>query len=411
MNKKALVLAGGVPQIKLINSLKSRGYYVILADYYENPVAKKYADQFYRESTLDIDAIRKIAIEEKIDMIITCCTDQALATVSKIAEELGLPCYCSEEIGLMVTNKQYMKNKLKDNNIPTANFNIVKDIEDVTFRKFPMVVKPVDCNSSKGVVKVNTEQELKKAIKNATDLSRTNTAIVEEYIDGKEISVDILVKNGIAHILCTSFSEKIKDNQKFVIYKGQYPAIISLRAYQNIKEIAQKIVDAFKLKNCPMLIQVLNKGNDIYVIEFSARTGGCVKYRMIELATDVDIINTTIDIFEGKDFDIRINKKNKVIVNEFIYCFKGIFSKADGFDLCLKNNWITDFYILKNFGESFEKVQNSGDRVAAITYCVDKYNDYVKNHNHVIENIRIIDECGNDIMRHDLLPALEEINE
>ena len=64
--KKALVLAGGIPQIELIKELKRRGYFTILADYYENPVAKPYADKFYQESTLDLEMIEKIAVEEKV---------------------------------------------------------------------------------------------------------------------------------------------------------------------------------------------------------------------------------------------------------------------------------------------------------------------------------------------------------
>ena len=93
---KALILAGGDPQIRLIEELKQRGYYTILADYTEHPVAEVYADKFYRESTLDIEKIKEIAISEKVDIVITCCTDQALNTVSVISEELNLPCYINE---------------------------------------------------------------------------------------------------------------------------------------------------------------------------------------------------------------------------------------------------------------------------------------------------------------------------
>ena len=58
MNKRVLVLAGGVPQIKLINELHERDCFVIVADYNENPVAKKYADIFYQKSTLYLNAIK-----------------------------------------------------------------------------------------------------------------------------------------------------------------------------------------------------------------------------------------------------------------------------------------------------------------------------------------------------------------
>ena len=79
---KILVLAGGADQIALINELKNRGHYVILLDYFENPPAKKYADKHIVASTLDIPKVREVAAEEKVDLVCTACTDQALLTVA-----------------------------------------------------------------------------------------------------------------------------------------------------------------------------------------------------------------------------------------------------------------------------------------------------------------------------------------
>lgn len=87
-----MISAGGFPQIALIYELKSCGYTVVLADWNENPVAKKHADIYYQESTLDIEAIIAIAQKEAVDFLITACTDQALLTVVKVSETLGLPC-------------------------------------------------------------------------------------------------------------------------------------------------------------------------------------------------------------------------------------------------------------------------------------------------------------------------------
>lgn len=403
---KALILAGGDSQIRLIEELKRRGYYTILADYTEHPVAEMFADKFYRESTLDIEAIRDIAVSEKVDIIITCCTDQALNTVSVIAEELNLPCYINKKNGLAVTNKQYMKQIFVKNDIPTAPFQIVQQPEQCSIREFPMVVKPVDCNSSKSVLKVFNENELYHAIKDAVGISRTGNAIVESFIEGKEISVDLFVQNGKANVLCTSFSDKIQDSHKFVIYKGQYPAGISPVVLKKIEIASQKIVDAFELINCPMLMQVLTKDDDIFVVEFSARTGGCVKYRMIELASGVDIIKATVDLFDGKTPNIHIHMSDKHIVDEFIYCKKGEFDHLSGADECVAEGLLKEVHLLKTRGSQLESVNSSGDRIAAIIYQADSYDDYIQKHNAVIKRLKVIDKDGNDIMRHDLLHAL-----
>ena len=87
---KVLVLAGGYDQIKLIQELDSRGYEVVLVDYFENPPAKEYVSRHYMESTLDVEKVKEIAVSENVELILTACTDQALYTMAKVSEEMGL---------------------------------------------------------------------------------------------------------------------------------------------------------------------------------------------------------------------------------------------------------------------------------------------------------------------------------
>ena len=100
---KALVLAGGFPQIALIKELKRRNIYTLLADYNEAPVAREYADKYYQASTLDIPAITDIAVKEKVDFLITVCADQVLEVVASVAEELGLPWYIDSHTAELVS--------------------------------------------------------------------------------------------------------------------------------------------------------------------------------------------------------------------------------------------------------------------------------------------------------------------
>ena len=101
--------------------------------------------------------------------------------------------------------------------------------------------------------------------------------IAEEFDRGEEISVDAFVVNGKAKILAVTNSEKIKDDDRFVIFRGRYPAIESEMILEKIEDIAQKIADGFGLVNAPLLIQLLSNGEDISVLEFCARTGGNIK--------------------------------------------------------------------------------------------------------------------------------------
>ena len=403
---KALVLAGGLPQIDLINKLKSRGIETILADYYKHPVARDYADKFYRISTLDVDAIRQLTIDEKIDFVITVCTDQALLTMAKVSEELNLPCYMDYETARNVTNKAFMKQVFADNNIPSAKFVIAGLLDEVDFSnwRFPLIVKPVDCNSSKGVRRVENEKELDIAFNEAVLLSRTDTAIVEEFIMGKELSVDVYVEDGKAIVLDITTSEKLKVKDRFVIFRTWHPANITDAIKEKVQKVAQQIADAFGIKNSPMLIQMLSDGENAYVIEFSARTGGGVKHLSISKRTGVDIISAVIDLTLGNKPHIEIkNPPSKYMVDEYIYCKPGVFAYVDGFEKLKQDGVITDYYVFRWKGAVFDSVENSGDRIGGFTIEGNTIEELREKHNCVNRSVKVISMNGKDIMHHELL--------
>ena len=403
---KALVLAGGFPQIALIKELQSRGIQTVLADYYENPVAKPYADKFYRISTLDVDAITKLAIEEKVDFLITVCTDQALQTVAKVSETLGLPTYIDYQTSLNVTNKKYMKEVFNKNNIPTAKHIIMGEFDQnkIAHMSYPLIVKPVDCNSSKGVKKVENLDELKLAFENAVKLSRTNTAIVEEFVDGEEISVDVYVEDGVAHVLSVSMLDKIADKDKFVIFRGRYSSEKVAKVHDLVKDIAQKIADAFNLKNSPMLIQMITDGTRASVLEFSARTGGGVKFLLIKRVSGFDVVSAVVDLTLGKKPHVEKQKPEyKHIYNEFIYCNPGKFKELKGFEELKASGTILDYYLFKWSGVELDAIENSGDRIAGSTIGADSLEELKEKHVCAVNALQVLDVSGNDIMRRDLL--------
>lgn len=407
---KALVLAGGYPQIALINELKNRGITVLLADYYPSPVAKPYADKFFQVSTLDIDAIANVAREERVDFLITACTDQALLTVAKVSEMLGLPCYIDYKTALNVTNKSYMKEVFAKNNISTAKHLVMAELDQEAIKvlKYPCIVKPVDCNSSKGVKKAYNLEELRAAFQEAVALSRTDTAIIEEFIVGSEITVDVQVENGKAYVLSKAYSDKIPDDDKFVIFRTRFPITETDAVHRQIEQTAQQIADAFGLKNSLMLIQMISDGKQVYVLEFSARTGGGVKYQLIKRVSGFDVIKAVVDLTLQKIPHVQIAPpESRYISNVFIYCRPGVFDRLVGFEELKQKGMLSEYFLFKWQGATMNSATNSGDRVGGFTVQADTLEELQRKYNEVISTIQVLDPDGNDIMRHDLLTALE----
>lgn len=406
---KALVLAGGFPQIALIQELKSRGIHVLLADYYAEPAAKPYADQFFQISTLDVEGITALAREEQVDFLITACTDQALLTVAKVSETLNLPCYVDYQTALNVTNKSYMKQVFLDHDISTAKYAVMGklDWEKIRPMRYPLIVKPVDCNSSKGVRKVSAAEELEPLFAEAVELSRTKTAIVEEYVAGPEITVDVQVEEGKAVVLSSAYSDKIRDEDKFVIFRTRYPIMESESIHAQIRETAQKIADAFGLKNSPMLIQMICDGERVYVLEFSARTGGGVKYKLIRWVSGFDVISGVVDLTLKKIPPLEVKKPCAAYIsNMFLYCEPGEFDHLEGFGELKEEKIIEDYYLFKWKGAQMSGAANSGDRIAGFTVMADSLTELQKKYDQACARIRVMDPEGRDILRRDLLTPL-----
>lgn len=406
---KALVLAGGVPQIALLEDLRGRGIETVLCDYYEHPVARDYADVFYQVSTLDIPAVTKVAVEEKVDFLITVCTDQALLTVAYVSEQLGLPCYIDYETARNVTNKSYMKDIFQQKGISSARFVVMGELDEkkIAHLRYPLIVKPVDCNSSKGVRKVVDFNELQPAFADAVRFSRTDTAIVEEFVEGPELSVDVYVEDGKAHVLAVSQLDKIPAEDKFVIFRSKAPIDLSVGVKEHIRQTAQQIAEAFGLKNSPMLIQMISDGERVYVLEFSARTGGGEKFIMIRETSGFDVVKAVVDLTLGDNPHVSTDALGKkVFATEFLYCKPGVFDHLENFDELKARGVIDFYYAFHSTGTVFEKIESSGDRVAGFSIISDTVEALKEKHSKAVSEIKVINMQGDDMLRRDLLPTL-----
>ncbi len=407
---KALVIAGGLPQIELIKQLRQRGIETLLADGSPYAVARPFADKFFHVDVFDIEAIKSIAQTEKVDFLITVCADQVLLVVAQVSEMLGLPCYINYETGKNVSDKIRMKRIFKKSGVPTTDYVETDslDMEAIGHLKYPLVVKPVDAYSSKGVRKVENENELRLFYEEARQISRSGGVIVEEFFSGEEISVDAFVVNGKAKILCVTNSEKVKDKDRFVIFRGRYPAKVSDAVMAKIEDVAQKIADGFGLVNSPLLVQLLSNGEDISILEFCARTGGNMKYLLIKYSSGVDVIGATIDITLGLEPDLRPKTEtHNIVVNDFVYCNPGIFDHFEGFEKLEKAGIINEFHPVRLKGTQMRGVMSSSDRIAGMNIVADSIEEYNAKRERINKSVKVLDDKGMDIMRHDLLPEMK----
>lgn len=405
--KKVMILAGGNDQIALIEEL--RRYFngdveIILVDASDKVRAIPFADKFLRISTMDKDSVLLAAKEEKIDYILTACGDQPLSTMAYVAKKMGLPSYLSEQDVRDLTNKRYMKDKMVSSGIPTAkHVYIDKDWDGVIPDfEYPLVVKPVDSNGSKGVKKVFSPADMEKALKEAFQYSLSGDVIIEEFKQGEELSVDVYVEGVTAKLLSITSSKKIQENKdSFTIIQSYYPAPTDYKE-ERVLEICQKIADAWHLHDTPLLVQMIQKGDSYNVLEFSARMGGGSKYRLIQVLSGVDIMKVYVEMVMGEKPYVEPKKQYNNAIMSYIYCYPGVYKSVEGLGELKEKDVILDYFIYRGPDSVIEKSNTSSDRAAGFLVVGASQEDVEKKLAEANATLRVLNDKGEDFMRHDL---------
>lgn len=404
MEKKvALVLGGTAPHVLLVNKLHERGYHVVLIDYLLNPPAKQVADEHIQASTLDKNQVLSIAKEYNASLVISTCVDQANSVCCYVAEKLGLPHPYSYETSLYVTNKGLMKARMKEYDVPSSSYILAgkkKDVDwsDVTF---PCVVKPVDCNSSKGVHRADSIDEAIPFVEEAIRLSQSDEAIIEDFCSGDEIQVDCVALDNDADVVMTRSKVKVAGGNENVLnsYGSIVPAQIPEEVVPKLKQIATNIARGFDLHNTPFFYQAIVSGNHVDVLEFAPRVGGGLSYYMIKNFVGFDVVEATVDSFLGTRIHMRHHAPEKIYRTCLLYSKPCIFDHIEGFDDLKATGYVKEVFITKSKGDVIDGDMRSSNRVGSFIVEASSIQELNERMRYCICHVQVLDDKGNNMIQ------------
>lgn len=396
----ALVLGGTAPHVLLVNKLHARGYYVVLVDYLPNPPAKAVSNEHIQASTLDKDKVLSIAKERNASLVISTCIDQANSVCCYVAEQLNLPHPYSYETSLLVTNKGMMKERMKAFDVPSSSFILTKSVDGIDWAQvsFPCVVKPVDCNSSKGVHRADSIDEAKPFVEEALKLSQTGEAIIEGFCVGDEIQVDCVALDNDADVVMTRSKIKVAGSNEAVLnsYGSIVPAQVSESVLPKLKQIAVNIARGFGLRNTPFFYQAIVTGDDVNVLEFAPRVGGGLSYYMIRNFVGFDAVEAVVDSFLGFTIRERSHAPQSVYRTCLLYSKACTFDHIEGLEELKEKGLIKEFFITKSKGDVIDGDMRSSNRIGSFIVEAETIEDLKRKTSTCAETIRVIDAFGDN---------------
>lgn len=308
MNNKIAIIGASYLQLPLIRTAKQMGYETHVFAWALGADGEKEADFFYPISITEKEEILSICRELDICGICSIASDLAIVTVNYVSNQLGLKgnsINCSQ----ISTNKHLMRQAFESSGLPSPRSFAISDpsynIEKLDLT-YPIIVKPTDRSGSRGIYRIDyhdVETE-KKALELAMDESFENKAVVEEFIDGTEYSVEYISYNGAHHFL--QITKKFTTGSPNYIETGHLEAsccVVDSLIAQKIRTVVEQALDALEITNgaSHSEIKIDNEGK-VWLIEVASRMGGdMIGSFLVKETTGVDFTKAVIDIAVGKD--------------------------------------------------------------------------------------------------------------
>ena len=318
MQKKLLVLAAGILQVPVIKKAKDMGIYVIAADGDPNAVGLKYADEAIVVNITSEEDVLKVARKEQIDGVIHPCSEVSMNVMGRLNDELGLSGITREQ-AIRATNKHLMREAFESGNAPSPKSILTENAEDAWMHlqndfSTDGILKPSRNSGSRGIAKVSCDMDkadFVKAYNIALNESRDKSVLLEQFIEGPEFSIEIIVWNGKVNVL-TVTDKKTTGAPHFVELGHNQPSCYSAEEVEILKAAAVAGVKALGVNNCACHAEAKLMDGKAYLMEIGARLGGdFISTELTHLSTGIDMVAAAINVALGVEPDLSPKEEQR----------------------------------------------------------------------------------------------------
>lgn len=386
--KRMMILGASALQVPAIKKAKELGYQIILVDYDENAVGFALADVKLVVSTLDQEEVYRQALIYEPDVVITSTSDGPVRTAAYVNERLGKRPDLSYENSLCATIKSRMRDRLRECGVPIPEYYAATDFagfsEAVDRLNGHCIVKPADNAGSRGVVLLGgserqdgiledeehgeARERKRRVYEYSLENSRNGTVMVEEYMKGPEVSVEIMVVEGEPHILAIT-DKYITPPPYFVELAHCEPSRIDEETQNRIREVASQAVRAIGIENAPAHVEVKVTPEGPKIVELAARLGGdFITSRLVPLSTGIDMVGASVLLATGEKPDLTQMRKQGAAIH-FIHAKEdqqGVIEKITVPETLREADGVEEIVLYQKPGATVQGTRSSNDRLGHV---------------------------------------------
>ncbi len=304
---RLLVLGGSAFQLPAIRHARQHGHHVITCDYLPENPGHTHSHEYHNVSTTDVDGVLAVARARAVDGVLAFASDPAAWTAACVASALKLPSNAPEAVRTL-SKKPLFRTWLRSNGFRAPRFASPASVDEATDAArelgLPVMVKPCDSSGSKGVHRVTSIDAVAGAYTSASSHSRSNTVIVEEWIErrGPQIAGDGLVLNGQLVFGCFGDEHFDPTCCPHAPVGESFPGHLSDADRERLYAELQRMFTALGIRNLVFnLDAMIDVKGELMFIEIGPRAGGNCLPEVIRNYTGVDLTDIAIRIALGQE--------------------------------------------------------------------------------------------------------------
>lgn len=361
--KKVLILGVSAVQADAIRILKEMGIETYACSKSDDGPGSKEADHYEVLDFTYIDKVIEIVEKNEIDCVYSVGSDIATRIYSEVSKKMNLPSFISSKTARICNNKNEMRtffgNKFKGN----LNFQVLDNKYEDIFLDFPFIMKPADSQGQRGVNLINDLADFKERFDLSKAYSRSGLVILEEYINGPELSVNVYMIDGKVSLLVASDRVSWKQFQGGLIHKHIVPStIMNVELEEALADLVARVAKKLKVNNGPLYFQIKVKEKKPFIIEVTPRLDGCHMWNVLHHYTGVNILKLLFEhlLFNNTSEIYKYKKSSDQFILEFMCEYPNSIVDYSKYEIPSDSLYSLKYYeendIVRAINNRFEKI-------------------------------------------------------
>ncbi|MBN2718093.1 MAG: ATP-grasp domain-containing protein [Deltaproteobacteria bacterium] len=402
MQKTILFIAGSIETVPAVQRAKEMGLHTVVSDGSPTAACFEYAHDFFVADTYDVDATVTKAMHyhrnvRPIDGVICVASDVPL-TVASVANALnlqGIPISAAQ----LASDKLAMKTKFANDGVPIPWFKQIMSADDLVRLSAKddrqLIIKPADSRGARGVIRILPGLSLVDAFETARSFSPTNRVMVEEYIEGPQVSTESIVLNG--RLFTPGFADRNYDRiEKYAPYMiedgGDLPSALPSEIQEKTNALVAEAAKSMGINHGVVKGDIVIHNDTPMIIELAARlSGGYFCTHEIPLSTGVDFVGAAIRLALNEAIkEEELNPRfSKYICQRYLFPKPGTVTDILGVEDVRNRNEIAFCDIRVQPGSIVRPISNHPARAGMVIAYGNSRSDARKNAEKAISDIRI----------------------